>query len=199
MILSASLILLAYLLGSISSAIVVSRIMGLPDPRTMGSGNPGATNVLRTGSKKAAAITLIGDALKGLIPVLLAKWLDVEPNIIALVAAAAFLGHLYPIFFNFKGGKGVATALGVFLGISFPVGLMLAASWLLIAYTTKISSISALIAACLSPVYIYFVVGETVYTVMAVFLSVLLVYRHKSNIQDLLSGKEGKIDDKEKE
>ncbi|MDH3325848.1 MAG: glycerol-3-phosphate 1-O-acyltransferase PlsY [Gammaproteobacteria bacterium] len=197
MTLSASLILLAYLLGSISSAIIVSRIMGLPDPRTMGSGNPGATNVLRTGSKKAAAITLIGDALKGLIPVLLAKTLVDDANIIALVAAAAFIGHLYPVFFGFKGGKGVATALGVFLAVSFPVGLMLAASWALIAYITKISSISALIAACLSPIYMSIVVGESAYTAMAVFLSVMLVYRHKNNIKDLMSGKEGKITDKE--
>jgi len=196
MILSVSLVLLAYLLGSISSAVVVSRIMGLPDPRTMGSGNPGATNVLRTGSKKAAAITLLGDALKGLVPVLLASALGASTTVIALVAVAAFLGHLYPVFFGFKGGKGVATALGVFLAVSFPVGLMLGASWALIAYITKISSISALIAACLSPFYIYFVVGETAYTLMAIFLSVLLVYRHRRNIRDLLSGKEGKISDK---
>ena len=194
---SALLILLAYLLGSISSAIVVSRIMGLPDPRTMGSGNPGATNVLRTGNKKAAAITLLGDALKGLVPVLLAKMLGMEPSVIALVAIAAFLGHLYPVFFGFKGGKGVATALGIFLAVSFPVGLLLAASWFVIAYITKISSISALIAACLSPFYIFFVDGEMTYVVMAVFLSVVLVYRHKSNIRDLLSGKEGKITDKD--
>ncbi len=196
MILSASLILLAYLLGSISSAIVVSRIMGLPDPRTMGSGNPGATNVLRTGSKKAAGITLAGDVLKGLIPVLIAKAVGVDASVIALVATAAFLGHLYPVFFGFKGGKGVATALGVFLAVSFPVGLMLAASWALIAYITKISSLSALIASCLAPVYIYFVVGETAYTAMALFLSVLLVHRHRSNIRDLISGKEGKVTDK---
>ena len=194
---SALLILLAYLLGSISSAIVVSRIMGLPDPRTMGSGNPGATNVLRTGNKKAAAITLLGDALKGLVPVLLAKMLGMEPSVIALVAIAAFLGHLYPVFFGFKGGKGVATALGIFLAVSFPIGVALAASWFVIAYITKISSISALIAACLSPFYMFFFDGETVYVAMAVFLSVVLVYRHKSNIRDLLSGKEGKITDKD--
>jgi len=197
MILSAFLVLIAYLLGSISSAVVVSRIMGLPDPRTMGSGNPGATNVLRTGSKKAAAITLLGDALKGLIPVLLAKFLGADQNVIALVAIAAFLGHLFPIFFGFKGGKGVATALGVFLAVSYPVGLMLAGSWLVIAYVTKISSISALIAACLSPFYISYVTDEPVYIAMAVFMSVFLVYRHKSNIRDLISGKEGKITDED--
>jgi len=196
MILSALLILLAYLLGSISSAVVVSRIMSLPDPRTMGSGNPGATNVLRTGSKKAAAITLLGDALKGLIPVLLAKAVGLDAGVIALVAIAAFIGHLYPVFFGFKGGKGVATALGVFLAVSFPVGLMLAASWGLIAVITKISSLSALVASCLAPIYMYFVVGENAYTLMALFMSVLLVYRHRSNIRDLLSGKEGKVTDK---
>lgn len=197
MILSASLILLAYLLGSISSAVVVSRIMGLPDPRSIGSGNPGATNVLRTGSKKAAAITLVGDALKGLIPVLIAKIIGVDANIIAFVAIAAFIGHLFPVFFGFKGGKGVATALGIFLAISPLVGLMLLVTWAITAYLTKISSLSGLIAACLSPVYIYFVVGESPYTLMAVFISVFLVYRHQNNIRSLLSGKEGKITDKD--
>lgn len=197
MVISASLITLGYLLGSISSAIIVSRMMKLPDPRTMGSGNPGATNVLRTGSKKAAAITLIGDALKGLIPVLLAKMLDVEPNIIAIVALAAFLGHLYPVFFEFKGGKGVATAVGVFIAVSLPVGVLLIATWATIAYITKISSLAALVAACLAPFYMYFIEAETIYTLMAFIISVLLVYRHRSNIMDLMSGKEGKITGKE--
>ncbi len=197
MVISASLITFAYLLGSISSAIVVSRMMKLPDPRTMGSGNPGATNVLRTGSKKAAAITLIGDALKGLLPVLLAKMLDVETNIIAMVALATFLGHLYPVFFEFKGGKGVATAVGVFLAISLPVGALLIVSWGAIVYVTKISSLAALVAACLAPIYMYFVEPEITYTLMAFIISVLLVYRHRSNIVDLMLGKEGKITGKE--
>ncbi len=193
MILTVLLIISAYLLGSISTAIIVSRFMGLPDPRTIGSGNPGATNVLRTGSKKAAGLTLFGDALKGLIPVLIAGALNVEANILALVAVAAFLGHLFPVFFSFKGGKGVATALGIFLGLSLPLGLMLLGTWILVAYFTKISSLSALIAACLAPVYISFLMEESVFIYMSILLSVLLVYRHKSNIRDLLSGKEDKI------
>ena len=193
MILSLLLIISAYLLGSVSAAIIISRMMGLPDPRTLGSGNPGATNVLRTGSKKAAALTLLGDTLKGVIPVLVAKLLGADAVTLALVAAAAFLGHLFPVFFGFKGGKGVATALGVFLGLSFPLGLMLAGTWLLTAYISKISSLSALVAAGLAPVYTYLVLDDAVYVYMSVLLSVLLIIRHKSNIQSLLSGKEDKI------
>jgi len=193
MILTVLLIISAYLLGSISTAIIVSRIMGLPDPRTIGSGNPGATNVLRTGSKKAAGLTLFGDALKGLIPVLIASALNVEATVLALVAVAAFLGHLFPVFFGFKGGKGVATALGIFLGLSLPLGLMLLGTWFFVAYITKISSLSALAAACLAPVYISFLLEESVFIYMSVILSALLVVRHKSNIRDLLSGKEDKI------
>jgi len=196
MILNTLLVISAYLLGSISSAIVVCRIMGLPDPRTEGSKNPGATNVLRFGSKKAAGLTLAGDALKGLIPVLIAKAYGVDAETLALVAVAAFIGHLYPVFFGFKGGKGVATALGVFLGLSLPVGLALAGTWMLIAYITKISSLSALIAASLSPLYIAFMMDDSVFIVMAVFISAVLIYRHRSNIRHLLSGKEGKISDK---
>lgn len=197
MILSVLLIISAYLLGSISAAIVVSRLMGLPDPRSLGSGNPGATNVLRTGSKKAAGLTLLGDALKGLIPVLIAKALGVDATVIALVAIAAFIGHLFPVFFGFKGGKGVATAIGVFLGLSFPVGIMLIATWALIAYVTKISSLAALLAACAAPIYISFMMDESVFIYMSVLLSVFLVYRHKSNIKNLLSGKESKISNKD--
>lgn len=195
MILDSILILAAYLFGSISSAIIVCRVMGLPDPRTEGSKNPGATNVLRFGSKKAAALTLIGDAVKGLIPVLIARILEMPPETIAACAVAAFLGHLFPVFFGFKGGKGVATALGVYLAISFPLGLLLAGTWLLIAKITKISSLSALITACLTPIYVGFMLEPNVYVVMSLLLSVVLIYRHKSNIQDLLSGQEGKITD----
>ena len=160
------------------------------------SKNPGATNVLRFGSKKAAGLTLANNALKGLIPVLIAKAYGVDAETLALVAVAAFIGHLYPVFFGFKGGKGVATALGVFLGLSLPVGLALAGTWMLIAFITKISSLSALIAASLSPIYIAFLMDDSVFIFMAVFISALLIYRHRSNIRDLLSGKEGKISDK---
>jgi len=196
MLISASLVLLAYLMGSISSAIVVSRLMKLPDPRSLGSGNPGATNVLRTGSKKAAALTLVGDAVKGFVPIMLAMILTTDVNIIALVATAAFLGHLYPVFFAFKGGKGVATAIGVFLAVSPPVALMLLASWMIVFYLSKISSLSALIATSLAPVFTHFYLGESAYTSMAVFLSVMIIYRHKKNIVGLIAGKESKITSK---
>ena len=139
-ILDIILIIIAYLIGSLSSAIIVCKLMGLPDPRGEGSGNPGATNVLRFGGKKAAAITLLGDTLKGLLPVLLAKYLDITILGIALVGLAAFLGHLYPIFFEFKGGKGVATMLGVLFGFSWWIGLATAGTWLFVAKILKISS-----------------------------------------------------------
>ena len=194
MITNSFFIIFAYLLGSLSSAIIISRIMGLPDPRTQGSGNPGATNVLRFGGKKAAAFTLAGDAIKGLIPVLAAKLAGVSTDILAVTAIAAFLGHLFPVFFGFKGGKGVATALGAYLGISLTIGLMLLATWLLMARISKISSLSALVAAALAPLYVYFVLEETVYVYMAIFLSVVLIIRHKNNIKELIKGTEGRID-----
>ena len=149
-LLDSGLIVLAYLFGSVSTAIIVCKVMGLPDPRSQGSNNPGATNVLRIGGKKAAAITLFGDALKGVIPVFIAKFTASNDAALALVGMAAFLGHLYPIFFQFKGGKGVATAFGVLATISWPTGLCLLASWLLIAKVFKISSLAALITACIS-------------------------------------------------
>ena len=194
MITNSFFIIFAYLLGSLSSAIIISRIMGLPDPRTQGSGNPGATNVLRFGGKKAAAFTLAGDAIKGLIPVLAAKLAGVSTDILAVTAIAAFLGHLFPVFFGFKGGKGVATALGAYLGISLTIGLMLLATWLLMARISKISSLSALVAAALAPLYVYFVLKETVFVYMAIFLSVVLIIRHKNNIKELIKGTEGRID-----
>jgi len=197
MILSSALIISAYLAGSISSAVIVCKLMGLPDPRTLGSGNPGATNVLRVGNKKAAAITLLGDMLKGVVPVLVAKLVTDDVNVIALTGVAAFVGHLFPVFFGFKGGKGVATAGGVFIGFSLPIGFMVLFTWILIAKTTKISSVSALLAAALSPVYFAFIQDVEIYTYTAALLAVVLVYRHKSNIQDLLQGKEGKISGKD--
>jgi acyl phosphate:glycerol-3-phosphate acyltransferase len=190
------LIAFAYLLGSISSAIIVCRILGLPDPRGEGSGNPGATNVLRIGGKKAAAITLIGDMLKGLVPVLLAKLLGVSIAAQAVVAVAAFLGHLYPIFFGFRGGKGVATALGVLLGLHWPVGLLTMATWLLIAKVFKISSLAALLSLLVAPVYIWWLVPEPSLIIAMLFMLILLFWRHRSNIQNLLKGTEGHIGDK---
>ncbi len=193
------LIAAGYLLGSLSSAIIICRLLGLPDPRGQGSGNPGATNVLRIGGKKAAAATLIGDMLKGLIPVLIAKLLGASLAIQALVAIAAFLGHLYPLFFGFKGGKGVATALGVLLGIHWPVGLLTIATWLVIAKVFKFSSLAALLAILVTPLYIWWLIPrESLLAVMAamLFMGALLFWRHLANIKGLLAGTEKKIGDK---
>jgi len=191
-----ALIVAAYLLGSISTAIITCKMMGLPDPRTQGSNNPGATNVLRIGGKKAAALTLVGDFLKGLTPVLVGLVLKVEPLVLALIAMAAFLGHLYPIFFSFKGGKGVATALGVILGLSWQVALAALLTWLVMAKLFKISSLSALTAAVLTPLYCWLLTPQMEYIIMFSVMSLLLIWRHRSNIQKLLSGEEGKISKK---
>jgi glycerol-3-phosphate acyltransferase PlsY len=192
-VLDIALIILAYLLGSISTAIITCKMMGLPDPRTIGSHNPGATNVLRTGSKKAAGLTLFGDFLKGLLPVLLGLTLSVEPLVLALIGMAAFLGHLYPVFFGFRGGKGVATALGVILGLSWQVALAALLTWLLMAKVFKISSLSALTAAVLTPLYCWLLTPQIEYIILFSVLSLLLIWRHRSNIQKLMSGEEGKI------
>ena len=183
----------AYLLGSISSAIIVCRLLNLPDPRGQGSGNPGATNVMRIGGKKAAAITLIGDMLKGLIPVLVAKFLGASIAVQALVAVAAFLGHLYPVFFGFRGGKGVATALGVLLGLHWPVGLLTIATWLVIAKLFKVSSLAALLSILVTPLYIWWLIPERSLIIAMLFMGTLLFWRHRSNIRNLLDGSEGKI------
>lgn len=187
------LVPLAYMFGSISSAVLVSRLFGLPDPREQGSKNPGATNVLRLGGKKAAAITLIGDAVKGLIPVLLAKVLDAEAAVVALAGLGAFVGHLYPVFFGFKGGKGVATALGVLGGFSWMIGLAVAGTWLITAFLTRISSLSALVAASLAPVYVWLILRSEELTLVTVVMAGLLVWRHRPNIERLLRGEESRI------
>ena len=191
-----ALIVLAYLLGSISTAIITCKLMGLPDPRTQGSKNPGATNVLRFGGKKAAAVTLFGDFLKGLLPVLIGLALQVEPQTLALIGLAAFLGHLYPVFFGFQGGKGVATAFGVILGLSWQVALAALLTWLVMAKVFRISSLSALTAAVLTPLYCWLLTPQTEFIILLAVVSVLLIWRHRSNIQNLLSGREGKIGDK---
>jgi glycerol-3-phosphate acyltransferase PlsY len=185
-----------YLMGSLSSAIIICRLLGLPDPRSQGSGNPGATNVLRVGGKKAAAATLAGDMLKGLIPVLIARALQADVAVQSGVALAAFLGHLYPLFFGFKGGKGVATALGVLLGLHWPVGLLTIATWLVIAAVFRISSLAALIAILLTPLYIWWLIPEPALLAAMVFMGTLLFWRHRSNIENLLQGTEGRIGSK---
>jgi glycerol-3-phosphate acyltransferase PlsY len=190
------LVIAAYLLGSISSAIIVCRLMGLPDPRTLGSNNPGATNVLRIGgakAKRAAGITLFGDSIKGLLPMLAAHALGVAPLTLAMVGLAAFLGHLYPVFFGFRGGKGVATALGVQFGLYWPVGLCVAGLWLFVAKVLKISSASALVSMGLAPIIVWWFWPLPELVLMQVIISVLLFVRHRSNISNLLRGKEDKI------
>ena len=191
------LIPVAYLFGSISSAIIVCRLMGLPDPRTQGSGNPGATNVLRLGGKKAAALTLVGDMLKGFIPVLLANLSGVSALVLAATSLAAFLGHLYPLFFGFKGGKGVATALGVQFALGWQIGGGVALIWLLMAKGLNISSLAALVSMALAPgiVWLFRPVPELV--VMQVIVTLLLFWRHRSNIRNLLEGREGRIRDEQ--
>jgi glycerol-3-phosphate acyltransferase PlsY len=192
-ILDYSLIIAGYLFGSISSAIIVCKLMRLPDPRTLGSHNPGATNVLRFGGKKAAAIVLFGDMVKGVIPVLAARLLGADTLVLGIVGFAAFIGHLYPLFFGFRGGKGVATAFGVFAALSWQVGLAVAGTWLLMAKVFKISSLAALTAAVLTPFYIWWLSGEQHWVSISIIMSAILIWRHRSNIQNLLSGKEGSI------
>ncbi|MEY3807171.1 MAG: acyl-phosphate glycerol 3-phosphate acyltransferase [Pseudomonadota bacterium] len=180
----------AYLIGSISSAIIICRLMGLPDPREQGSGNPGATNVMRIGGKKAAGITLLGDTLKGLFPVYVANVLGLPAELIAATGVAAFMGHLYPVFFGFKGGKGVATSVGVLLGFSWLLGFAFMATWFLIYKLGKISSLSALVASSLSPIFAWFIVGDKSIVAASALMMIFLLWRHKSNIQRLLAGEE---------
>lgn len=190
-------IVAAYLIGSLSFAVIVSKSFGLADPRSFGSKNPGATNVLRTGKKLAAVLTLLGDAAKGWLAVFLALKLGagygVDEAGVAAVVLAVFLGHVYPVFFGFHGGKGVATALGILLALNVWLGLAVLATWLLAAYMWRTSSLSALIAACFAPLYGYNILGFGYYSLAIVLLSLLLLWRHKSNIQNLLSGKETRI------
>jgi acyl phosphate:glycerol-3-phosphate acyltransferase len=199
--------LLAYLLGSLSFAVIVSHVMGLNDPRTYGSKNPGATNVLRSGSKAAAIVTLLLDALKGWLPVVLVRWYGrrwgLDDGTVALVGLAAFLGHLYPVFFRFQGGKGVATALGVLFGVDAFLGLAAGAIWLLMAVVFRYSSLSSLTAAVAAPLVYVLASGtawyaETPVLLALVAMAALLVYRHRENIQRLLAGTESRLGQKKK-
>jgi glycerol-3-phosphate acyltransferase PlsY len=192
----------AYMVGSLSFAVIVSRVMGLNDPRTFGSKNPGATNVLRSGNKAAAVVTLLLDAAKGCLPVVLVKWFGapygLDDGTVALVGLAAFLGHLYPVFFKFVGGKGVATALGVLVGISWMLGLAVCITWLLMAYLFRFSSLAALTAAVLAPVYYIFGNGTVWYMSKEILfataiMSLLLIYRHAENIGRLAKGTESRL------
>ena len=185
--------LLAYLLGSVSTAVVIARLMGLQDPRETGSKNPGATNILRYGGKAAAILTLAGDILKGVIAVLIARALTTDDVIIALTGFAAFLGHLFPVFFGFRGGKGVATALGVWLALSPWVGLLLLATWVLMAVLFRYSSLSALTASVAAPLYVAWLSPGMPYLATMIVMSAILVFRHRSNIRNLQAGTETKI------
>lgn len=195
-----SAVIAAYLIGSLSFAVIVSKYYGMDDPRTYGSGNPGATNVLRSGKKKAAALTLLGDALKGLVAVVLARCLQDALNLsditIAAVAVAALVGHMWPLFFGFKGGKGVATALGVLLALSPATALVCAAIWLVMAFGFKVSSLAALAATVAAPLVAFWLMPYPSWAWATVVIAMLVLYRHKNNIQNLLQGKEGKIGDK---
>lgn len=180
----------SYLLGSISSAIIVCRLMGFDDPRKDGSGNPGATNVKRLYGVKPAAITLAGDSLKGFLPVLFAGMMEWSPLLVFLIGFAVFIGHLYPVFFGFKGGKGVATMMGVMVGLSLPIGVAVVGTWLFVAKVLKISSISALIASALAPVYIYFLGADVSWVYLSSLMMIILFWRHRSNIKKLIEGLE---------
>ncbi len=193
LLLAASAFLLAYLIGSISTAIITCKLMGIEDPRTTGSNNPGATNVLRHGGKKAAIITLFGDMLKGLIPVLLAIQLQASPISVALIGLFALLGHIFPVYYGFKGGKGVATYYGVILGMSWQVGLIALAIWLIIAKLLKISSLSALISIALTPFILWYFSQSIELSSAVVVMSLLVFWRHKKNIKAILQGSETKI------
>ncbi len=185
--------LAGYLTGSISTAIITCKLMGLKDPRSVGSNNPGATNVLRHGGKKAAIITLLGDMLKGLIPVLIARQLQADIIALSIIGVTAFLGHLYPVYFRFKGGKGVATFYGVLLGFSWIAGSVALGVWLLTAAIIKLSSVAGLVSAFCSPVIVWYITQSQILSAATLFMTILLTWRHRSNIKNVIEGKENKI------
>jgi len=196
MILNLLYILAAYLIGSFSSAVVVCKAMGLSDPREAGSNNPGATNVLRLHGKPAAIITLAGDLLKGLIPILIGKMIGVPHAVLAFMGLAAFLGHLYPIFFGFEGGKGIATFIGVIFGFAWQVGVVFMITWFIIAKLFKFSSLAALVASLVSILAVSFFLPLPYYLIVMIIMTILIFWRHKANIEKLIAGTESKIGEK---
>ena len=193
MLLNISLVIISYLFGSLSAAVIVCKVMRLDDPRSHGSGNPGTTNVLRLHGKQAAALTLAGDVIKGLLPVLFVKTLGAPQLVIALSALAAFSGHIFPVFFNFRGGKGVATLIGVLLGMYWMAGVAFITSWLIFAFLFRYSSLAALISAALLPIFAIFLRGPVYYTGSILVMILILFWRHRSNIRNLIAGTEDKI------
>jgi glycerol-3-phosphate acyltransferase PlsY len=185
-------IVIAYLCGSLSSAIIIAKLMGLPDPRTKGSGNPGTSNMLRLGGKTAALLTLLGDALKGFIPVLLAYLFKVEGLALGFVAFAAFLGHLYPIFFKFKGGKGVATFLGSMFALSIPIAIAVVITWLVVGFLFRYASLASIMATIIAPLYAI-IFKEYGYIIPIIAMALLVIWRHRTNIERLRFGTESKI------
>lgn len=193
MIVNIALVLIAYFVGSISSAVIVCKLMRLDDPRTHGSNNPGATNVLRLHGKKAALLTLTGDMLKGVLPLLIAHLLNVPELVIALTGVTTFTGHLYPVFFGFHGGKGVATLIGILFGIYWPLGLAFSGTWLLVALLFRYSSLSGLVAAVLTPFYTAVLLPSVYYIAANSLMAIILIWRHRANIKKLMAGTESKI------
>lgn len=193
MLLNIFLVVFAYLLGSVACAIVISKLLGLNDPRTGGSGNPGATNVLRLHGKKAACLTLAGDLLKGLVPVLAARAVNVPDTVVALTGLAAFAGHIYPVFFGFRGGKGVATYVGVLFGIHWLAGLSFSIVWVVVAAASRYSSLAAMTAAVITPVVTWLFFPHVIYLGAIGCMSLVLLLRHRSNIKNLLAGTEGRF------
>lgn len=186
-------ILIAYLLGSLSSAIIISKIFKTADPRTEGSGNAGATNVLRIAGKKQAALVLVGDVLKGLIAVWIGQLFHITPFMLGLVGFAAVVGHIFPVYFGFKGGKGVATAVGAILGLSFISGILMAAAWSAIAFVTRYASLASIVAVILAPVFLA-LFAKTAFLIPAAFIAALILWKHKDNIARLKSNTESKIE-----
>lgn len=199
-LITAALILAAYLIGSVPFAVVVSKAFGLNDPRSYGSGNPGATNVLRSGNKQAAALTLLGDAAKGVVAVwVMRQFGSAAPLAIALAGVAAFIGHVFPVFLGFKGGKGVATAVGVLGAFSGYLALASAATWLIIAVTTRYSSLAALVAAIAAPAFAHVLIGQPAITAACLVMAAMLLWRHSDNIKRLLAGTESRIGQKKRD
>jgi glycerol-3-phosphate acyltransferase PlsY len=190
--------LAGYFIGSVSFAILVARAAGLGDPRQAGSGNPGATNILRLGSRKAAVLTLLGDLAKGTVAVLLARWFTADPLLLSLTALAVFIGHLFPVWFGFRGGKGVATALGAYLGLDPLLALAMVAIWLVMALAFRYSSLAALTATALSPLLVLWLLPAPVYLILSLVMAALLFWRHRSNIANLVAGTEKRIGEKER-